>query len=287
MPAASDHGSSLNDASIGGGVCNDTTMQQCATDVNSFADRSGVNMRDTRGMAGTRAAEANSGSGAHPEGKRSGGALTANAALPTLSGDGASNQRSAHRTERGNAHSEIGGGSGGDTTGTGGDLGAVVQAGSSGGGSSSAMMGCGAEAAKMKGKRALQGWPSNPSLPKRLTSGQKLEEVAAAEVGISIKSLDDVVLKLSSDCDESTAALRNAVQTLQTGGQAEIRKLCKPWGVRLGEQKDNGKYCPRAVDDLKRELKNTFIEKAKEHFKAKGQGSTSEPRVREASQANA
>ena len=130
--------------------------EQCATDVNSSADRRGVNMRDTRGMAGTKAAEANNGSGAHPEGKRSGGALTANAALPTLSGDGASNQRSAHRTER-SAHSEIGGGSGGDTTGTCGDLGAVVQAGSSGGGSSSAMMGCGAEAVKMKGKRALQG----------------------------------------------------------------------------------------------------------------------------------
>ena len=212
------------------------------------------------------------------------------------------------------------------------------------------MMGCGAEAAKMKGKRALQGWPSNPSLPKRLTSGQKLEEVAAAasvtipdEIGtaldgdsqsqevpcaigletcqpapcrgtspqrlseeelaaaatehiapasfgsageassgcgdISIKSLDDVVLKLSSDCDESTAALRNAVQTLQTGGQAEIRKLCKPWGVRLGEQKDNGKYCPRACNVLKSELENTLIEEAKKHFRAKGQGSISSKRL--------
>ena len=81
--------------------------------------------------------------------------------------------------------------------------------------------------------------------------------------------LDDVVLKLSSDCDESAAALRNAVQTLQTGGQVEIRKLCKPWGVRLGERKNNGKRCPRAINVLKSELENTLIEEAKKHFRAK------------------
>ena len=50
---------------------------------------------------------------------------------------------------------------------------------------------------------------------------------------MTIKSFDDVVSKLSSDCDESAAALRNAVQTLQRGVQAEIRNLCKPWGVQL------------------------------------------------------
>ena len=58
------------------------------------------------------------------------------------------------------------------------------------------MMGCGAEAAKMKGKRALQGWPSNPSLPKRLTSGQKLEEVAAAA---SVTIPDEIGTALDGD----------------------------------------------------------------------------------------
>ena len=57
-------------------------------------------------------------------------------------------------------------------------------------------MGCGAEAAKMKGKRALQGWPSNPPLPKRLTSGQKLEEVAAAA---SVTIPDEIGTALDGD----------------------------------------------------------------------------------------
>ena len=82
-------------------------------------------------------------------------------------------------------------------------------------------------------------------------------------------SLDDVVSKLSSDCDESSAALRNAVQTLQRGVQAEIRNLCNPWGVQLTVKNDNGKYSKRADADLKSELKDTFIAKAKEHFRAK------------------
>ena len=92
------------------------------------------------------------------------------------------------------------------------------------------------------------------------------------------QSLDDVVLKLSSDCDESAAALRNAVQTLQTGGQAEIRKLCRPWGVRLTEKKINGKYSPRSYIVLKSKLEDTLIEEAKKHFRAKGQGSISSKR---------
>ena len=86
---------------------------------------------------------------------------------------------------------------------------------------------------------------------------------------MTIKSLDDVVSKLSSDCDESAAALRNAVQTLQRGVQAEIRNLCKPWSVQLTAKNDNGKYSKRADAVLKSELKDTFIAKAKEHFRAK------------------
>ena len=54
---------------------------------------------------------------------------------------------------------------------------------------------------------------------------------------MTIKSLDDVVSKLSSDCDDSAAALRNAVQTLQRGTQAEIRNLCKPRGRATDSEK--------------------------------------------------
>ena len=81
--------------------------------------------------------------------------------------------------------------------------------------------------------------------------------------------LDDVVLKLSSDCDESAAAWRNAVQTLQTGNAIEIRKLCSRWSVRLTAKKDNGKYSERADNVLRSELEDTLIEEAKKHFRAK------------------
>ena len=79
---------------------------------------------------------------------------------------------------------------------------------------------------------------------------------------MTIKSLDDVVLKLSSDGDESVATLRNAVQTLQRGVQAEIRNLCKHWNVTLTAKNHNGKYSKRADHILKNELKDTFIAKA-------------------------
>ena len=79
---------------------------------------------------------------------------------------------------------------------------------------------------------------------------------------MTIKSLDDVVSKLSSDCDESAAALRNAVQTLQRGVQAEIRNLCNDWGVQLTAKNHNGKHSKRAGHILKNELKDRFIAKA-------------------------
>ena len=47
------------------------------------------------------------------------------------------------------------------------------------------------------------------------------------------KSLADVVSKLASESDESAVALRSAARTLQRGVQAEIRNLCRPWGVQL------------------------------------------------------
>ena len=86
---------------------------------------------------------------------------------------------------------------------------------------------------------------------------------------MTIKSLADVVSKLAFECDESAVALCSAVRTLQRGVQAEIRNLCKPWGVQLTAKNDNGKYSKRGDDVLKSELTATFIEKAREHVKAK------------------
>ena len=81
---------------------------------------------------------------------------------------------------------------------------------------------------------------------------------------MTIKSLADVVSKLASECDESAVALCSAARTLQRGVQAEIRNLCKPWGVQLTRKNDNGKYSKHGDDVLKKELTATFIEKARE-----------------------
>ena len=102
-----------------------------------------------------------------------------------------------------------------------------------------------------------------------LRCSDSVVEPDAATEHMIINSLDDVVSKLAFECDESAAVLRNAVQTLQRGVQAEMRKLCKPWGVQLTAKNDNGKYSKRADAVLKSELKDTFIAKAKEHFRGK------------------
>ena len=86
---------------------------------------------------------------------------------------------------------------------------------------------------------------------------------------MTIKSLANVVSKLASECDESAVALCSDVPTLQRGVQAEIRNLFKPWGVQLTAKNDNGKYSKRGDYLLKSELTATFIEKARERFRAK------------------
>ena len=110
---------------------------------------------------------------------------------------------------------------------------------------------------------------SKRSTPTRPATEQTPEIPDAATEHMTINSLDDVVSKLAFECDESAAVLRNAVQTLQGGVQAEVRNLCSRWNVQLTTKNDNGKYSKRADHILKSELKDTFIAKAKEHFRAK------------------
>ena len=84
---------------------------------------------------------------------------------------------------------------------------------------------------------------------------------------MTINSLADVLSKLASECDDSAVALCSAVRTLQRRAsrdtQAEIRNLCKPWGVQLTAKNDNGKYSKRGGDILKAELTATVIKKSK------------------------
>ena len=79
-----------------------------------------------------------------------------------------------------------------------------------------------------------------------------------------IESLADVVSKLADECEESAVALCKAARTLQRGTIAEVRNLCRPWGVQLTAKNDNGTYSRRRVHVLKRELTATIIEKARE-----------------------
>ena len=116
------------------------------------------------------------------------------------------------------------------------------------------------------------GSAAEPDVAKEHIAPASLGQAREASPGsrdMTIKSLADVVSKLASECDESAVALCSAVQTLQRGVQAEIRNLCKPWGVQLTAKNDNGKYSKRADNVLTNELKDTFIAKAKEHFRAK------------------
>ena len=64
----------------------------------------------------------------------------------------------------------------------------------------------------------------------RLASFGSAGEASSGSDDMTINSLDDVVSKLYSDYAESASDLRNAVQTLQRGVQAEIRNLCKRLG---------------------------------------------------------
>ena len=93
-------------------------------------------------------------------------------------------------------------------------------------------------------------------------------EASPGSGDMTIESLADVVSKLASECDESAVALRGAARTLQRGVRDEVRNLCKPWGVQMGNKID-GKYQRRDDGVLRSELTATVIEKAREHLRTK------------------
>ena len=70
--------------------------------------------------------------------------------------------------------------------------------------------------------------------------------------------------------------LVNATQVLLKGNQADVRNLCKPWGVQLKEKKRN-----RPMDTLKQELKIALTKRAKKlklENEASERGAATEPK---------
>ena len=60
------------------------------------------------------------------------------------------------------------------------------------------------------------------------------------------------------------ATLHRDAEKLRNAKQAEIRKLCKPWGVTSTAKSPQGTYPRRSDADLKRDIAQTNIERARE-----------------------
>ena len=88
----------------------------------------------------------------------------------------------------------------------------------------------------------------------REPTGHVATEHIAVETEASMP-MDDIVAELASQQTDDAQAITSAARIIREGKQAEIRKLCKPWGVQLREKKASGKYGNRPDDILKNELK--------------------------------
>ena len=68
-----------------------------------------------------------------------------------------------------------------------------------------------------------------------------------------INSLEDVISIIGPLAGEGEEyqTLQIDAEKLRNGKQDEIRKLCKPWGVKLTERNLQGKYPKRSDADLK------------------------------------
>ena len=75
----------------------------------------------------------------------------------------------------------------------------------------------------------------------REPTGHVATEHIAVETEASMP-MDDIVAELASQQTDDAQAITSAARIIREGKQAEIRKLCKPWGVQLREKKASGKY---------------------------------------------
>ena len=82
----------------------------------------------------------------------------------------------------------------------------------------------------------------------------------------AINSLDDVILVIGPLAGEGEAyqTLQLHAETLRNAKKDEIRKLCKPWGIILNTKNAQGKWNKRSGQDLKRDLQEKMIERARE-----------------------
>ena len=80
-----------------------------------------------------------------------------------------------------------------------------------------------------------------------------------------ISSLNDVISIIGPHAGEREAyrTLHLDAEELRNAKQDEIRKLCKPWGVTLNAKNAQGKWIKRSDPDLKRDIQEKMIERAR------------------------
>ena len=88
-------------------------------------------------------------------------------------------------------------------------------------------------------------------------------EAIAAELEASM-TLDDVVTELSLHDSRDAQAIANLARTILEGKQAEIRSICKSWGVQRKGINAAGNYGNRSDATLKQELKTMLIKRTME-----------------------
>ena len=88
---------------------------------------------------------------------------------------------------------------------------------------------------------------------------------------VALDSLEEILSKFAAHetDDGDIREVRSAAQTLLTGDQATIRKMCVPWSVRRNEKKASGKYGNRTDADIKGELKESVLKRANEFLRTK------------------
>ena len=88
----------------------------------------------------------------------------------------------------------------------------------------------------------------------------------------SIHSLDDVISIIGQHSGEGEAyrALHLDAEKLRNAKQNELRKLCKPWGVTLHAKNAQGLYSKRGDEELKRDIQNKMIQRARELQRQRG-----------------
>ena len=87
----------------------------------------------------------------------------------------------------------------------------------------------------------------------------------------AILLLDEIITKLASFETEDAVSIRKAAQTMKEGKQAEIRKLCTPFGVQGRERKPSGKWGNRTNKDIISDLATVLAQRASKELESGAQ----------------